>query len=59
MFIRTFLIEFARTFSRPKTKYYLYNITLKQGKGIEVYRNICETYSICVYNVSTLKNFKK
>jgi len=42
----------------PKLNY-LYNITLKQGKGIDVYRDICKTYPVCVYNVTTLKDVKK
>jgi hypothetical protein len=41
----------------PKLNYF-YNITLKEGKGIDVYRDICETYPVCVYNVSILKQKK-
>ena len=37
---------------------YLCNVTLIKGKGIEVYRHICETYPVCVYNVSNLKTLK-
>ena len=54
--------------SSDEKQNYLCNITLKQGKGIEVYRVICDTYPVCVYNetkikkldnVKTIKEYKK
>lgn len=44
--------------SSDEKQNYLCNITLKQGKGIEVYRVICETYPVCVYNETTIKKLK-
>ena len=45
--------------SSDEKQNYLCNITLKQGKGIEVYRDICNTYPVCVYNESTIKKSGK
>ena len=44
--------------SSDEKQNYLCNITLKQGKGLEVYRDICNTYPVCVYNETNIKQSK-